>query len=164
MSNQPEQAPQLNTEENLYRLQALFFRDDTEKRPVVLNEVTEKRPVVLDEVTEKRPVLKVLLPKEMKRPNDSFKQRAEQSASLRFNPIWIKRVKAQQEEEEALSLLFKPIRLQRFASREPDEMGSVPGSQARESKTINNGDLGIDERDTLIKGISKQQGQTTTTM
>ncbi len=164
MSNQPEQAPQLNTEENLYRLQALFFRDDTEKRPVVLNEVTEKRPVVLDEVTEKRPVVKVLLPKEMKRPNDSFKQRAEQSASLRFNPIWIKRVKAQQEEEEALSLLFKPIRLQRFASREPDEMGSVPGSQARESKTINNGDLGIDERDTLIKGISKQQGQTTTTM
>src|SRR2546430_9319458 len=130
MSNQPEQAPQLNTEENLYRLQALFFRDDTEKRPVVLNEVTEKRPVV-----------KVLLPKEMKRPNDSFKQRAEQSASLRFNPIWIKRVKAQQEEEEALSLLFKPIRLQRFGSREPDEMGSGSGSQARESETINNGDL-----------------------
>ena len=160
MNNRPEQATQLNAEEDLYRLQALCFEDDT-----------EKRPVVNDEMTKKRPVVKALHPKEMKRPkeslidqNASFKQRMKKSASLQFNPSWIKRVKAQQQKEEALFLLFKPIRLQRFASWELDEMGSGPDSQARESETINNGDLGIDERDTLIKGISKQQGQTTPIM
>jgi len=171
MNNRPEQATQLNAEEDLYRLQALCFEDDTEKRPVVNDEMTKKRPVVNDEMTKKRPVVKALHPKEMKRPkeslidqNASFKQRMKKSASLQFNPSWIKRVKAQQQKEEALFLLFKPIRLQRFASWELDEMGSGPDSQARESETINNGDLGIDERDTLIKGISKQQGQTTPIM
>src|SRR5436305_1324165 len=124
MSNWPKQAPPLSSQEDPYRLHALFFEDNTEERPVVVDEVTEKRPVV------KAPKESLIAPK------TSFKQRVEKSTSSQFNPMGIKRVKAQQQKEEVVSPQFKSIRLQSFATRQQEEMGCDPDSQAWKYETI----------------------------
>ncbi len=154
MSNWPKQAPPLSSQEDPDRLHALFFEHNTEKRPVVVDEVTEKRPVV------KAPKESLIAPK------TSFEQRVEKSTSSQFNPLGIKRVKAQQQKEEGGSPQFKPIGLLSFASPQQDEMGRDPDSQAWKYETIKIDirDLGLDEPTIRLEAIPKQQGQTITTM